>query len=149
MALDQGAHLFEAQRIPLLVPVKGTVHFPLVGKERVPAQIPLLPAHLKADAHAAVGIVRQILNLHHQVGAEILPLPVGGAVLLGAFQIGHHRPPVALIRRLVEEVLGKAAVEQDLDGVHHRGFSGTAHAGEQVHILVKLHHLMGNAAPVV
>ena len=119
----QIADLLHHQGNPILIAVQAVIQHAVVGEKSVFVDVQVPGAHVEGHADAAVGLVLGVPYLHHQIGAEIPVSAVGGAVLLGAPQIGHHGPPVLLVRRLVEEVLGQAAVEQHLDGVHDRGLA--------------------------
>ena len=59
-------------------------------EEIIASQLRITPAHFKSRADTGCNMIPRILNLHHDLGTEVHPCPVGASVFLGPPQIAEH-----------------------------------------------------------
>ena len=125
-------------------------HLSGMTEEVVASQLRIILPHFKSHTDTGCNMGARILDLHHDLGAEIHPRPVRASVFLSSAQIAEHTSFVfRVICRLVQKIRRYTSIENDLNRIHHRRFSRAALSAEEVYILVQLKYLMADAAPVI
>src|SRR5699024_3536559 len=97
-------------------------------------QLRIILPHFESHTDTGCNMGARILDLHHDLGAEIHSRPVRASVFLGSPQIAEDTSFIfRIIRRLVQEIRRYASVEDDLNRIHYSRFSRTALSAEEIY----------------